>query len=72
MAIGIPTNGKPKRGGQSRPTQPIMRLEYPGKKPVEEILAGESGEYYPSSTYNASGNRLYHADNLGVLAALSE
>jgi adenine-specific DNA-methyltransferase len=71
MAIGIPTNGKVKRRGQSRPTQPVIRLEYPGKKPAEVILAGGPGEYYPSSIYNSSGNRLYRADNLGVLSALA-
>jgi adenine-specific DNA-methyltransferase len=70
MATGIPGNGKSK-GGHSRHTQPIMRLEYPGKKPVEVILATEPANYYPSSTYNAGENRLYNADNLGVLATLA-
>lgn len=47
-----------------------FRLEYPGKKSVEEILATPAGQYQPNPTYVGGDNRLYHADNLGVLSAL--
>jgi adenine-specific DNA-methyltransferase len=72
MAVGIPGNGnRPQRGKQGHPAQAGMTLEYPGKKPVETILATEPGRYYSSSTQKAGTNRLYHGDNLGVLASLA-
>jgi len=45
-------------------------LQYSGKKTVESILATVPEEYKISSRYSVGQNRLYHADNLGVLAAL--
>jgi adenine-specific DNA-methyltransferase len=45
-----------------------VRLEYPGKRPVDEILATPPGRYAPAR--GGGDNRLYHADNLPVLAAL--
>ena len=38
---------------------------------METILATAPGNYCPSADYNAGENRLYHADNLGVLASLA-
>ncbi|MHB8726426.1 MAG: site-specific DNA-methyltransferase [Casimicrobiaceae bacterium] len=72
MAIGIP--GKGERNGQVRglPGEEGLRLEYPGKKAVAEVLATPAGRYAPSEVYCAGQNRLYHADNLGVLAALAQ
>ena len=49
-----------------------LRLEYPGKKPIKEILATSPGNYEPSEAYCDGDNRLYHADNLPVLAALAQ
>ena len=48
-----------------------LRLEYSGKKPSDEILATPPGGYEVSVTYGTGENRLYQADNLAVLAALS-
>lgn len=48
-----------------------FKLEYPGKKPVSQILATRPGTYSPDPQYSRGGNRLYHADNLNVLAMLA-
>jgi len=72
MVVGIPGRGKKNGVGQDCPVLPPLRLEYPGKKPVEAILETPPGQYYPSATYCTGENRLYHADNLGVLAALAQ
>jgi adenine-specific DNA-methyltransferase len=48
-----------------------FRLDYSGKKSAEQILATAPGQFEPSDTYCGGGNRLYHADNLPVLAALA-
>ncbi len=47
-------------------------LEYPGKKPEAAILATPAGRYMPNAEYVGGENRLYHADNLAVLAALAK
>ena len=48
-----------------------FRLEYPGKKSKEEILATVPGRYVPNPAHGDGGkNRLYHADNLEVLSSL--
>lgn len=72
MAIGIP--GRANKNGMEPGyiKLPELRLEYPGKKSIDSILASPPGQYYPSSTDHRGENRLYHADNLGVLAALAE
>ena len=65
MAIGIPK----KRGRTSREQQIGPRLDYPGKKSEQTILAR------PAPCFESSGagpNRLYHADNLDVLSALAQ
>ena len=49
-----------------------FKLEYSGKKSVSQILATRPGTYSPDPQYNRGGNRLYHADNLNVLALLAE
>lgn len=72
MAVGIPGKGKINSGGQYRPALPTLRLEYPGKKPVEAIIETPPGQYYPSATHCEGENRLYHADNMGVLSALAQ
>ena len=65
MAVGI--SGKNGRPGPRQ--QHGVRLEYSGKKTAREILASPAGDY---ETKHAEGpNRLYHADNLGVLSALA-
>lgn len=49
-----------------------LRLEYQGKRPVGEVLATPRGVYVPRKPYvNGASNRLYHGDNLPVLAALA-
>ncbi|MBI3946109.1 MAG: site-specific DNA-methyltransferase [Armatimonadetes bacterium] len=48
-----------------------LRLEYPGKKPVQDILSTAPGCYVPAETWGSGENRLYHSDNLPVLAALA-
>lgn len=71
MAVPIP--GKAKRcsevqGGHADAAG--FRLEYPGKKSIEEILATPISRFVPIVGYCGEGGRLYHADNLQVLAAL--
>lgn len=68
MAVPIPTKGR--RVDAARAEQEL-RLEYPGKKPVEDILATPPGRYFPDST-STNDNRLYHGDNLAALAALAQ
>ncbi len=72
MAVGIPGNGKNKSRAQNKHSVAYsLRLEYPGKKPVEAILSTPAGKYLSRPTRASGENRLYHADNLGVLAALA-
>lgn len=70
MAVPIP--GKGKRTNGVRGGEQGLRLEYPGKKPVKDILATAPGHYTPAVVYGAGDNRLYHDDNLPVLAALAQ
>jgi len=73
MAVPIPGKGKRTNGIQGHgPAKQVFRLEYPGKKPVEEILATPPGHYTSSAAYRAGDNRLYHGDNLPALAALAQ
>lgn len=72
MAVGIPGNGKSANGVQGHPAKQDLRLEYPGKKPVASVLETPAGRYKPNAAYCDGDNRLYHADNLAVLAALAQ
>jgi adenine-specific DNA-methyltransferase len=73
MAIPIPVPGKSKRSnGAQAYAEQGLRLEYPGKKPVSEILAMSPGTYLPSPDFAKGDNRLYHGDNLPALAALAQ
>ena len=63
MATGVPkTNGK-------MTGQPI-RVEYPSKKPEDEILQHPPARLLRVGQKHSSENRLIYADNLGALAAL--
>jgi adenine-specific DNA-methyltransferase len=65
MATGVPkTNGK-------KPAERI-RLEYPGKKPVGEILQSPPASLVQVGNKHTHDNRLIFADNLGALAALAQ
>ncbi len=70
MAVPVPARQKSTHGVQGNPDTQGFRLEYPGKKSAEAILATPAGRYEPNSAYVGGENRLYHADNLAVLAAL--
>lgn len=72
MAVSIPGKGKRTSALQGYPATAGLRLEYPGKKSVDEILATAPGRFQPSTIHNGGENRLYHADNLSVLAALAQ
>ena len=73
MAVPIPGKGKRSNGAQGHPADTGgFRLEYPGKKSAEEILATPAGRYVPNPAYVGGDNRLYHADNLAVLSALAQ
>lgn len=48
-----------------------IRLEYPNKKSVDEILRIPAGNYQTDQSYSTlENNRLYFGDNLSVLASL--
>jgi adenine-specific DNA-methyltransferase len=70
MAVPIPGKGKHINSLQRHHDTQGFRLEYFGKKSEEAILAKPAGKYEPNSAYVGGENRLYHADNLAVLAAL--
>jgi adenine-specific DNA-methyltransferase len=73
MAVPIPGKGKRSNGVKGHPADTDgFRLEYPGKKSAEEILATPAGRYVPNPAYVGGDNRLYHADNLAVLSALAQ
>lgn len=73
MAVPIPGNRKIDNGlSDYCPEEQEIRLEYPGKKSAKEILAAQPGQYVPSAIHQNGENRLYHADNLSVLAALAQ
>lgn len=72
MAVGIPKRLyplQPRQTGENLPGG--FRLEYAGKKHPVEILATPAGHYQTSREYCRGNNRLFHADNLGALAALA-
>lgn len=62
--------GTPKASLQRATTN--IRLEYPGKKTVAEILASPATPLVALSKGVAQANRLIFGDNLGVLAALGK
>lgn len=71
MAVPIPGKTKRANGVKNYPDTQGFRLDYPGKKSEETILAMPAGRYEPNAAYVGGKNRLYHADNLSVLAALA-
>lgn len=73
MAVPVPGKGKRLNRKTAHSCQEqLFRLEYPGKKLREDILATPAGRYIENPSYCAGENRLYHADNLEVLAALAQ
>lgn len=72
MAVPIPGKGKRITNAQNSSLDQGLRLEYSGKKPIDEILATTPGYYEASATFGNGDNRLYQADNLAVLAALAQ
>lgn len=74
MAVPIPGKGRRSTGIPSRGTTSDegFRLLYPGKKSAESILASPSGRYVPNPAHIGGENRLYHAENLTVLATLAQ
>ncbi len=69
--MAIPTSSKKKitKNILSGSSNQGFCLEYPGKKTEDKILETKPGSYQINSAYMGE-NRLYHADNLGVLASL--
>lgn len=73
MAVPIPSKRKRINEVQGRPIGGNgLRLEYPGKKKIEEILSTPPGSYQPHAGYLGGDNRLYYGDNLTVLAMLGQ
>jgi adenine-specific DNA-methyltransferase len=71
--MAVPVPGKMKRvNGESSDSAVGFRLDYPGKKSVETILATPVGCYTPNPQHIGGENRLYNADNLSVLATLAQ
>lgn len=73
--MAVPVPNKSKRTNKILPQTNLeqgLRLEYPGKKTIEEILAIPPGIFYSNPAFNSIDNRLYHGDNLAVLAALAQ
>jgi adenine-specific DNA-methyltransferase len=71
MAVGVGGKGKKTSGVIEGHLLGEMRLEYPGKRSVEDILTTPAGQYKISGATRGE-NRLYHADNLAVLATLAK
>lgn len=81
MATGIPKTkwqgvspGARRNGNSRAPGQADVRLDYEGKKPEREILLTPPADFrrlWPASDMAPAPNRLYHGDNLTVLAALA-
>jgi len=71
MAVPIP-----RRGNRKAKTQESVGCDfslcYAGKQSIEAILETQPGKYATTSKSKADANRLYHADNLPVLAALAQ
>ncbi|MEY4588210.1 MAG: hypothetical protein RL497_286 [Pseudomonadota bacterium] len=73
MAVPIPSNKNRVDVGRVQSIAAKgFHLGYAGKKTKENILLTPAGSYKSDPTYSGGENRLYHADNLGVLAALAQ
>lgn len=70
MAVGIAGKRKSNGGGQGDPINHGLRLEYVGKKTVETVLSIR-GRHFVARKGHLGTNRLYHGDNLEVLATLT-
>lgn len=73
--MAVPITGKSSRKNvtaMANQLAPGFRLEYDGKKSANEILATPPSEYALHDIYKRGQNRLYHDDNLKVLASLSK
>ena len=68
--MAVPVRTKSKGSGLPRTRHDGFRLEYAGKKSATDILLTVPGRYESVPPYIAGDNRLYWADNLGVLASL--
>lgn len=71
MAVPIPSSTKNLITVPGQMGMRSLRLEYPGKKSISEILATEAGTYLPGIEGAKGENRLYQCDNLPLLAALA-
>ena len=60
----------PKKSLKENKVAAGLELTYPGKSDVEDILETPPGQYRPARTSQEGENRLYHGDNLQVLAKL--
>src|SRR5260363_390513 len=72
MAVPLPSKVNCFIKAQKQPAEQGMRLEYHSKKPAEVILDTPPCHYKPSAAYNSCNSRLYHGENLDVLAALMQ
>ena len=72
MAVPIPRKTKRISNTDNHPERKAFQLEYSGKKSEEAILNTPAGRYKRNSAYTGTENRLYHADNLSVLAGLAQ
>ena len=72
MAVPIPGKTNSIHNLRSNSADVGLRLDYPNKKPVAEIMGTSPGIYTPDKAYCRGKNRLYHDDNLPVLAALAQ
>ena len=71
MAVPIASKTKAARlSGREASASKAFSLEYCGKKPRGTILETPPGHYAASQKYIGDINRLYHAENLPVLANL--
>ena len=68
--MAVPVRTKSKGSSLPRTRHDGFRLEYAGKKSATDILLTVPGQYESVPPYIAGDNRLYWADNLGVLASL--
>lgn len=71
--MAVPITARQSRSANTHDQFPQggFHLEYECKKPIEDILATQPGEYQLNPKYGLGPNRLYHGDNLRVLATLA-
>ena len=72
MAVPVSNKGKRLATSQTATDANGFRLEYDGKKSEAEILESMPGQFRLNSAYCGTPNRLYHSDNLDVLASLAQ